>query len=310
MSKQSSSNQQLSNSGTRDLLQSIATHLEDTDFESSSAEQIAARFDVSPFRLWLLFKSVDTNNDGYVSKDELAECLVLTGISDKQSIDDPYSSQLIRTCEPLQQLWDMLVDSTKEEMAQQEITYPQFSRLIRYLWLQQLLEVDTATSSSDYSFHCIDYGGLYYENKNIPGCSSNTESRSFFNNPRHSQARMRWIDIPPAGGRLSHLTILRLSVKYRFHPTSVEDAIDLELQAPDIDSFDYSLLDLGHFSMDSLQWLKHGSHIGTGERHGDDKGGSTTDKGTTAAAPVPKMRQSHIENDSFGSDYGSNYSTV
>lgn len=294
MSQQSSHNQQQTNSETRDLLQSIATHLDGTNFESSTADQVASRFDVSPFRLWLLFKAVDANNDGYVSKDELAECLVAG--NDEQSIDFSSSHHLLRTCEPLQQLWDMLADRTKEEMDQQEITYPQFSRLIRYLWLQELLEIDTGSSTSDYSFHCIDYGGSYFEHKHIPGCSSNTESRHFFTVPRHPQARMRWIDVPP-DGKSAHLTVLRLAVKYRFHPTSVEDAIDLELQAPDIDSFGYSLQDLGHFSMDSLHWLKHGSQIETGEHHDDDNNGFTTDKGTGAA-----------ENDSFGSEYGSNYS--
>jgi Mg2+ and Co2+ transporter CorA len=134
------------------------------------------------------------------------------------------------------------------------IPFSQFCRLIRYLWLQQLLSEDwNDQSQNDYAFDYIDYSGSYYKQGRVPGWV-NEESRSFFSAPRHSSAKMRWIHVPndPA----SVMIILRLSVKYRFHPTSIEDVIELEDQPPKVNAFEYSLLDLGRFSMDSLFCLQ------------------------------------------------------
>lgn len=275
-------------------------HLDPPDI--SDTEEVAARFDVSPFRLWLLFQSVDVDRDGCVSKEELADCLITT--EEMQA-----STQVLA---PLQQLWDMLAESSEtdtEKKIQGVISYPQFCRLIRYLWLQQLLNSQLDGSSDGWIFECIDYAGSYFDVKRVPGCT-NDESRRFFTAPRHPQAKMRWINIP--SGPASRITILRLGVKYRFHPTSVEDAIELEYQEPDIDSFENSLEDLGDFSMDSLMWLKHGMKTNPDE----DKDGDGTESDVTAGVgpdippPVSSFRRSrsHIENDSLGSAFCSHYS--
>ena len=342
-----------------DLLADLASNLEIPE-NLNDAEAAAARFDVSPYRLWLLFQSVDENRDGYITKQELAHALTSASstnhnnqsqnigaihivdkktpsgvsivdkkeeIKDKRQVDDGQgedenhihdddddSSSGVETM-PLQdikaldELFDRVVcndqdggvaqplsklgnsersidddDQTEEQNNQclpssnnVGISFPQFCRIMRYLWLQQLLNThldNLRDTENEYSFECVDYSSGYYRQKKITGNVSEKRTRDFFTAPRHGHARMRWIDVPSGTFSKSSLkkkfdslqrnqkdsfriTILRLAVKYRFHPTSIEDAIDLEYQEPKVNSFEHSLLDLGNFHCGTISWLKN-----------------------------------------------------
>ena len=257
--------------GTSYALQEIATYLDKADI--SNTEEVVALVDVSPFRLWLLFKSVDTDKDGYVSKEELLHCLTNTEERHPR----------VALSQPVQQLRDMLLADESDEQEDGRIPFTQFCRLIRYLWLQQLLTEDLDDpSQKDYTFEYIDYSGSFYKQERVPGLC-NEQSRRFFQVPRHSRAKMRWIHVPY--GSASVISILRLSVKYRFHPTSVEDAIELEDQSPKVNAFEYSLLDLGDFSMDSLFRSQHGkpdeNDKDSDETMGQDAGGAAESAAST-----------------------------
>lgn len=295
----------LASSGTN-LLVKIASHLE-TPADLDDAEAAAARFDVSPFRLWLLFQSVDENQDGSISKQELIHALT-SASSTAQSVrggtwgdtpnnelqdsvlseeeDDDDSEDLERIAlqdiQALNELYDRVVCSEQEhalrsqasfgddgkeddETAEQQnriparaagISFPQFSRIMRYVWLQQLLntELDNPSDPNNhYAFECVDYSSGYYRHKKITGNISEKRTKDFFMAPRHGRARMRWVDVPSGtfvpGAVKSfdpnnqirqsesfRITILRLAIKYRFHPTSIEDAIDLDFQEPKVNS--------------------------------------------------------------------------
>jgi Mg2+ and Co2+ transporter CorA len=313
---------EFSKSGTN-LLQSIASGLEIPD-NLDDAEAAAARFDCSPFRLWLLFQTVDENRDGYISKAELVHALSSAcstqkeseGITlqlptrayfheerqeyvEKEENKDPYETDddeeeeggfdevlPLEDVRALDELWDRVVAGKEEEKIGENqpqsadlpegISFPQFCRIIRYLWLQQLLnpELDNRNDPQHhYEFECVDYASGYYRHKSIAGNAAEKKSRNFFTAPRHGHARMRWIDVPsgkpvPEAMKTGayrdnyqqesfRITILRLAVKYRFHPTSIEDAIDLEYQEPKVNSFEHSLRDLGNYNCGTISWLRH-----------------------------------------------------
>ena len=459
-------------SGTS-LLGRIAAHLDfpSRDLLARDAEALAAQFDTSPFRLWLLFRSVDTNHDGYITKNELIKALSSTaqsaaaspslscvgpssrasaaGVpkeeikmndddSDGEDEDDDDSDESdpvlpLEDIQALDELFDLVVtaeqydnnnDKEKEHEYDEEkekrgtnlrqdrnqstnddertighrnfpspdisvpfssqsaqscapgITFPQFCRIMRYLWLQQLLQPDInndnsiidgaqsqgiqkeesrlvreqgthiATSSdidsmiqptnnhnhnnnnnnnkgnktgdNGYAFECVDYASGYYRHRRIAGNVKHKRTRNFYLAPRHGNARMRWIDVPSGtyvpnqninnnnnntdqyqqrplwkSQRESfRITILRLAVKYRFHPTSIEDAMDLDLQEPKVNSFEHSLLDLGKFKCGTISWLQH-----AGEHHhdrssttctADPQSSAITTKGSKRNETTPK----------------------
>jgi len=113
---------------------------------------------------------------------------------------------------------------------------------------------------------------------------------------------MRWIDVPsgtfvPGTDKYQHqqqidsqreyfrITMLRLAVKYRFHPTSIEDAMDLDLQEPKVNSFQHSLLDLGDFDCGTISWLRDaGRHHRSGANR-DHANNNCTAGSTTNEAP-------------------------
>lgn len=320
-------------SGTN-ILADIATHLETPD-NLDDAEAAAARFDTSPYRLWLLFQTVDENRDGSISKSELAHALssasfpagqdqniTSMGSPNKENLHEEHQEFMDETEEEeeqddevdsddrlqlediqaLDELWDRVaqtqdsgsdakVSSDDEEKTQEHrnypsqqpkekvLSFPQFCRIIRYMWLQQLLNPSLDNPNdpeSHYKFECVDYASGYYRHKTVPGNVSQKKCQNFFTAPRHGNAKMRWIDVPSGSfvpdanvrGRNSHpyqyesyrITILRLAVKYRFHPTSIEDAIDLEEQEPKVNSFEHSLLDLGDYSCGTISWLRHAGY--------------------------------------------------
>ena len=299
-----------------DLLADLASNLETPD-NLDDAEAAAARFDVSPFRMWLLFQSVDENHDGFITKKELAHALnsasstnysgrttltqdPATAINEKGektsdgSPEDTKSNDTddngddddslvnsetmpLQDIEAFDELFDRIVHKASELESQSTkdgedetyvhrdlraisssvgVSFPQFCRIMRYLWLQQLLNTELDNShdtENEYCFECVDYSSGYYRHKKITGNISQQRTRDFFTAPRHGHARMRWVDVPSgtfATGSLRafdsskrnqkdsfRITILRLAVKYRFHPTSIEDAIDLEFQEPKVNSF-------------------------------------------------------------------------
>jgi CorA-like Mg2+ transporter protein len=313
-------------------------------------EATAARFDVSPFRLWLLFQSVDDNQSGFITKKELCDALMsaslmkmnrnskakLTKLSmvrtDKtaeelmaQHTDEDHGEQEPEDFIPLQdiqalnELFDRVVsqdsqraterasssdyDNSGKKNDEEEsgdgdkteqhdncntedsvgISFPQFCRMVRFLWLQQLLHpgLDSgADPQNEFTFDCLDYSTGYFRHEQISSNVSNKRARDFFTAPRHGLARVRWIDVPsgtfspeavlqrPYSIRNRNnqkdsfcLTMLRLAVKYRFHPTSIEGAIHLEYQKPKVNSFEHSLLDLGMYNCGTLSWLRNaGDH--------------------------------------------------
>ncbi|CAB9508950.1 transporter [Seminavis robusta] len=316
-------NLSVTQSGTN-LLADIANSLEIPQ-NLDDTEQAVARFDVSPFRLWLLFQSVDENQDGYIMKQELVHALASASTTNKNGENvapakaAPLSQQSEQTegeegleeIMPLQdiraldELFDRVIckddhpsysasETTIDDDGETQeynncipvqsvgISFPQFCRIIRYLWLQQLMIPELDSDDADdngngYAFEYIDYAPGYHRHKQVSGSVSEKQTRDFFIAPRHGLARMRWIDVPsgtfvgfaaPATTQTAdnprrsqkesfRITMLRLAVKYRFHPTSIEDAIDLENQEPKVNSFEHSLLDLGKFNCGTLSWLRH-----------------------------------------------------
>jgi hypothetical protein len=335
------------NSGTK-LLADVAAHLFTPRNLIHDAESAAARFDVSPFRLWLLFQSVDNNHDGYIDKEELLHALASasnqddavdsvvpdtittssplhkthllkskegeeneegTEEEDDDDEEDLEESLLLADIKALEELFEEVVkagpadaesssqspieppDSDNEEKTDPQgnvtgtqpprgITFPQFCRIVRYLWLQQLLNPELENKkdpNQHYKFECIDYASGYYRHRTLLGNSTDSKSRNFFTAPRHGHARMRWVDVPsgtfarPSHGggtpRPQHyqedsvrITILRLAVKYRFHPTSIEDAMDILYQEPKVNVFEHSLIDLGSYNCGTISWLRHAGH--------------------------------------------------
>eukprot|EP00977_Amphora_coffeiformis_P017667 scaffold5860_cov223-Amphora_coffeaeformis.AAC.6 len=394
------------------LLGEIAAHLEfpSRDLLARDAEALAAQFDTSPFRLWLLFRSVDADHDGCITKSELVRALSSTAQSasapsnisptsglpkdeekvntlhdsDDREEDDSDESDYVLPLEDIQaldELFDLVVatehyeqeggeekeekrdnDTTKQDQQDNEddktvshrnfsppdtsfpsqstgpsigITFPQFCRIMRYLWLQQLLQsyddppseaqnkqdtpptagstvgalitspstkTDVEEDDNGYAFECVDYASGYYRSRRIAGNVRLKRTRDFFLAPRHGHARMRWIDVPSGTfvpGRLDNnkdhhldsqresfrITILRLAVKYRFHPTSIEDAMDLDLQEPKVNSFEHSLLDLGKFKCGTISWLRHAGH--QHQKHSSN--GESDTAGTTRDPQVPAL---------------------
>ena len=444
----SSSSLSCKSSGTH-LLADIASHLDVSipvrDMIMNDPEAVAAQFDVSPFRLWLLFRSVDDNQDGFISKQELVRALSsttttnTTGADESDNPPSPRTEQMellgnmteeeddddesmedvlpLQDMQALDELFDRIVCSAEKHNGELDvgthngdgscsaadkrdgdkndnenddrdssendqkttqrrnvvppsstnslpeanqfpphqhdqqhqqpaadavgISFPQFCRVIRYLWLQQLLnpKLDDETTSNNgksgkndpqqrlppspdpsssndngYQFECVDYASGYYRHKTIFGHAGNHKrTRDFFTAPRHGRARMRWIDVPSGTfvqlAQLqqqqysSHqptldqkysfrMTILRLAVKYRFHPTSVEDAMDLEYQEPKVNSFEHALLDLGNFNCGTISWLRHAGALNTNdsaqesnENNGSRNGYEFTSSSTTNLHP-------------------------
>ena len=285
-----------SDRGGTNLLADVARRLETPD-SLDDAEAAAAQFDVSPFRLWLLFRSVDHDDDGCITKDELAKALTSASAfhqsakdapavrpnaagndddvnDDKDDADDVNLEEhrmSVQHIAALDELFDRVIgqdfDSKQSSDATEEaqndagdphsagISFPQFCRIMRYLWLQQLLYV-ADDNPDQYAFECLDYSSGYYRQTKVMGNVAAKRTRDFFIAPRHGLARMRWIDVPVRRHALSRLTILRLAVKYRFHPTSIEDAIDLDEQEPKVNSFEHALLDVGIFNCGTVAWLR------------------------------------------------------
>lgn len=201
-------------SGTN-LLAECATHLQTPDCLHDT-EAAAARFDVTPYRLWLLFQTVDENHDGIISKKELVHALSSASNANKQSehitsLDPPAKKQCheehqefmyetdeedeqeddvdtkerlpLEDIRALDELWDRVLarrdnspsssdqdpDEEKTEAhrnypdtsaERRGITFPQFCRIMRHMWLQQLLssELDNPDDpDSHYRFECVDY---------------------------------------------------------------------------------------------------------------------------------------------------------
>lgn len=176
-------------------------------------------FDMTRTRMEMIFNAIDTNRDGIISYRSFRDGLDQLGIKCK---DDGAFEKFIKT-----------IDQNNT----QGITCEQFQLAVQRLKLIDLFQPETMQlvneNGQSEPITLVEYNDKHIRRSRY---TSESEVRRFFNFDATKTKTVRWICV---NGR-DQLNIKRLAIKFRLHPLSIEDTLELH-ERPKFDHYDTHL---------------------------------------------------------------------